>query len=129
MLPRATLKKMEESREALKKKVMEDGHLLKKINLRPSNDLLKYWDEADKLRVVSRIDLNPGWSVLVPLVKNDLHTILMLQADDGGAVPEAAEDYPGFPSEGKPLFPESYPEDREWEEASQAELSNWLNDK
>lgn len=81
--------------EAMKLQAQTDGSMLKRISIRPKGDSIKYWDYSDNQRLVSAIEVDPLWSVLGPLIKNDLQAILGLQGDETEAPPDHVHAYLG----------------------------------
>jgi len=120
---------MEESREVLKKRMAEDAHVLQKISLRPKSDNLKYWDLIDKLRVVSKIEVDNDWVVLAPLIRNDLETILALQRDERDTQTDQSWVPRGLISENRNQFTESHSEDRIWDEAHRDLVTDFMDER
>lgn len=97
--------------EEMKRQAQEDSNMLKRVSLRPKAESIKYWDYSDNQRLVTAIEIDPLWSVLAPLVKNDLQAIMGLQGDEADAIPDHAHAYLGRDFDLRSQWGEANPDD------------------
>ena len=83
LVPRMTVKKMEQDKELIKKHLMSQDQDIADIDIRPQHDYLKYWDEGDKMRTVTEVVLDAQEASLNRIILADVLGIASLVKREG----------------------------------------------
>lgn len=95
-IPRATMKKIQLQKESISKQLRDADSSITEVNITTRQDDLKYWDEADKIRTVKKVEMGVAGPVISQAMESDLGIILgksQDQKDKSSAQSGSSPDY------------------------------------